>query len=170
MNKLIVKSVYIDKDISLIPHCTNDRWYNIGNDINIIIEFDDLRWVTYNISKSFWFDGRSGGRIPDLFEPNIGSQRDLIDWLIHDINAYAQYFSYSDTNEILRQMRRMVVSRFRASYTKLAVTTSKSWFGVPKQNEREYINMIGNNGNKTFDIKIQYYRPKLDKYKLIKSI
>lgn len=169
MSKLIVNAVWIDNDIKLVPHATLDRWYKIADPINIILKLDDLRWIIYNISNYFWFDGRSGGRIPDLLEPNIGSQLDVVDWLIHDINAYAQYFSYSDSNEILKQMRSMTVSNFRAWYIKRAVSTSRGWYGEPKKSDREYINMIGNNGDITFSVTQHYIPPKLSTYKLLKG-
>ena len=168
MSSLIVNSVWVNNDIKLRPHATYDRWYNIVDDVIVILELDDLRWITYNISKLFWFDGRSGGKIPDLFEPNIGSQLDIIDWLIHDVNAYNQYFSYSDSNEILRQMRCKVSGRFKARCVKIAVSTSKKWFGIPKPNEREFINMIGCNNAPTFNISYQYFKPNLNGFIKIK--
>lgn len=169
MSNIIVNSVYANNDIKLIPHSILDRWYNIADDINILLELDDMRWISYHISKFFWFDGRSGGKIPDLFEPNIGSQLDIVDWLIHDVNAYAKLFSYTDTNEILKQMRSMTVNSFRAWYIKCAVSTSRKWYGEPKKSDREYINMIGNNGNITFNVIQHWVPPKLNTYKLLKS-
>jgi hypothetical protein len=129
--------------VGIYPHGMAKRRYTLAAQTVIAVHFRN-RWYIYTFKPSFQFDGRSGGRIPDLFEPHIGNQQDLIDWLIHDANGYGLLLSYADTNEMLRQMRlESGASSLSANMVKRAVETSKKWYGIPNPTEWEYANIKG---------------------------
>lgn len=137
------------RPIAIIPNKEYSRWYRIGWMSVIAVQIDDY-WMIYTVTDRFHFDGRSGGKIPDLFEPNLGTQADTIDWLIHDLNGYGLFLNFQDTNELLRLMRiQSGSSAFSASAVKKSVSISKSWFGLPKPEDREYSNLQTFNIRKT---------------------
>lgn len=140
------------RPVCIVPNRKASRWYRLGWMVVIAVQVDDY-WIIYTFTDKFQFDGRSGGKIPDLFEPNIGSQKDLIDWLIHDANGYALFLNFVQTNEMLRQMRiQSNSSEFWAGAVKKSVSLSKSWFGLPKPGDREYDNLKAFTIRKTYDL------------------
>lgn len=129
------------RPIAIIPNEKRERWYRIGWMTVIAVQIDHY-WIIYTVTDRFHFDGRSGGKIPDLFEPNLGTQADTIDWLVHDLNGYGLLLSYNETNELLRLMRiQSGSSSFCACAVKKSVSLSKSWFGLPKPGDIEYENL-----------------------------
>jgi len=96
----------------------------------------------YFIKRGFRFDSRSGGFGIDWILPHLGSDKDIITWLIHDINAYASFFDFETTNEIMRQLIVLAGhAQWRADAGYRGVSLSRSWFGWPKAGEREYCNV-----------------------------
>lgn len=121
-----------------------DRWYSLAKPVTIFVQTDGEGYIVYKFRKGFLFDGRSGGPLVDFWLPNLGNQRQLACWLVHDANGYATHLSFEDTNELLRQMLRLAgVCRVKASAAKLAVSLTESWFGFPEKKDREYANIQG---------------------------
>lgn len=90
----------------------------------------------------FEFDGRSGPKIVDFYAPNLGSLEEKLCWFAHDCNGYGQDLSFSDTNILLYAMLRDM-ARYRktkATTIQLAVSVSKSWYGLPKPDDWCYKN------------------------------
>lgn len=90
----------------------------------------------------FEFDGRSGPKIVDLYAPNLGSLEEKLCWFAHDCNGYGQDLSFSDTNILLYAMLRDLAKyrKTKASTIQLAVSVSKSWYGIPKPDDWCYRN------------------------------
>lgn len=90
----------------------------------------------------FEFDGRSGPKIVDWYAPNLGSLEEKLCWLAHDCNGYGQDLSFKDTNVLLYAMLRDM-ARYRktkATTIQIAVSLSKSWYGLPKPDDWCYKN------------------------------
>lgn len=90
----------------------------------------------------FEFDGRSGPKIVDWYAPNLGSLEEKLCWFAHDCNGYGQDLSFKDTNILLYAMLRDM-ARYRktkATTIQLAVSVSKSWYGLPKPDDWCYKN------------------------------
>lgn len=90
----------------------------------------------------FEFDGRSGPKIVDWYAPNLGSLEEKLCWFAHDCNGYGQDLSFKDTNILLYAMLRDM-ARYRktkATTIQLAVSVSKSWYGLPKPDDWCYNN------------------------------
>jgi hypothetical protein len=118
------------------------RWYRMrrANTIWVVTNRGSLR---YHYREGFYFDGRSGGPLVDIVLPNLGTEDEIICWLLHDLNAYGTFLGFSDTNEMLRQMLRKIGKcRAKASLAHWTVSRSSSWYGEPKHGEREYINVF----------------------------
>ena len=90
----------------------------------------------------FEFDGRSGPKIVDFYAPNLGSLEEKLCWFAHDCNGYGQDLSFSDTNILLYAMLRDLAKyrKTKASTIQLAVSVSKSWYGIPKPDDWCYRN------------------------------
>ena len=90
----------------------------------------------------FEFDGRSGPKIVDFYAPNLGSLEEKLCWLTHDCNGYGQDLSFSDTNILLYAMLRDLAKyrKTKATTIQLAVSVSKSWYGIPKPDDWCYRN------------------------------
>ena len=130
-------SVYDDIDQS-----SGERWYPMKRD-NTIWVVTNRGTLRYTYKRDFHFDGRSGGPLVDIVLPNLGTENDVICWLIHDLNGYATYLSFEDTNEMLRQMLRLSGKvRLKASLAHWTVSRSRAWYGDPKRGDREYINIF----------------------------
>lgn len=85
----------------------------------------------------FIFDGRSGPAIVDWYAPNLGSLAERLCWLVHDCNGYAQDLNFSDTNLMLFVMLRDL-AKYRpskAAVIQFAVSLSKSWYGIPDDDD-----------------------------------
>lgn len=91
----------------------------------------------------FEFDGRSGPKIVDFYAPNLGSLEEKLCWFAHDCNGYGQDLSFSDTNILLYAMLRDLAKyrKTKATTIQLAVSVSKSWYGIPKPDDWCYRNM-----------------------------
>ena len=90
----------------------------------------------------FEFDGRSGPKIVDWYAPNLGSLEEKLCWFAHDCNGYGQDLSFKDSNILLYAMLRDM-ARYRktkATTIQLAVSVSKSWYGLPKPDDWCYRN------------------------------
>lgn len=125
-----------------IDQSSGNRWYRIKRD-NTIWVVTNRGTIRYFVKEGFYFDGRSGGPLIDWILPNLGSENEILCWLIHDINAYATYLSFEDTNEMLRQMLRLSgKGRLRASLAHWTVSQSSAWYGDPKHGEREWVNVF----------------------------
>lgn len=126
--------------VSIIP--IDDRWYEIPNSVEIFIELEGEGMVIIRLERGFRFDGRSGGPLADFIVPNLGNQRLLACWLVHDVMGYGVLFGFEDTNEILRQMLILAgESRWKARLVGSAVGLSRSWYGEPLPGDREYANL-----------------------------
>jgi len=90
----------------------------------------------------FEFDGRSGPKIVDWYAPNLGSLEERLCWLVHDANGYGQDLSFGDTNVLLYAMLRDIAKyrTTKATTIQLAVSVSKSWYGMPQPDEWCYKN------------------------------
>jgi hypothetical protein len=128
-------------EISLVP--IKDRWYSVNNDVHISIQ-TDVGVIKVHINSGFIFDGRSGGKLIDFIVPNLGTQREIACWLVHDCFAHDIGFSFELTNDILYGMLRCCdYSWFRAGYVHTAVSLSDSWFGTtPTEQELKNISLI----------------------------
>lgn len=126
-------------DITLVP--VSNRWYRIPHNVNIELT---TNFGTYRIrlDKDFHFDGRSGGPFADFVAPNLGTQREVKAWLLHDVLGYDIGLSFHETNYALYWVLVYSCSyhTYKASLIRKAVSVSDSWFGAPKEGEREYIN------------------------------
>lgn len=126
--------------ITITP--VDTRWYELAKDFECAVTLDDGTILLYKAKKGFRFDARSGGWLADLVEPNLGDQKHLLCWLIHDIGAYGQYLSCEEINELLRQMLIWAGdSKFTAATVKFAVGVSTSWYGEPASDSKEYPNL-----------------------------
>lgn len=100
--------------------------------------------ILYAVTKPYFeFDGRSGPEIVDWYVPNLGTLEEKICWLVHDCNGYGQDLSFEDTNILLFAMLRDL-AHYRASKAaliQLAVSLSKSWYGMPKKDDWCYSNI-----------------------------
>ena len=136
-----VTKVEFSRDIILKPIA--DGWCEVQG--AFCIDYTtDCGLIRINVDRGFTMDGRSGGPMVEAFgiAPNLGTQDELKCWLAHDINAYAIYFSYDETNDILYSMLREIgYGWFRSKLIYTAVNCSDSWFGEPYPNEREYPNL-----------------------------
>jgi hypothetical protein len=131
--------------IILMP--LRDRWYQVTQDTWVKV-WTDIGVMTINVKAGFKFDGRSGGWFADLWAPNLGTQRSIACWLVHDVLGHDFDISFRTTNDILEQMRLIVrieekpkeygsfrswlykkKSTFMAWGTKIAVSVDRSWFG-----------------------------------------
>ena len=137
-----IKCIGVSTTADIIIEPIADRWYNIMQDVTINVFLQGEGKLVYDIKKGFLFDGRSGGPLCDFIAPNLGTQKQVACWLIHDLNGYDQYLCFADTNELLRQM---LINCGTSSWTswlvKRAVSLSDSWFGEPKPSDREYPNL-----------------------------
>lgn len=90
----------------------------------------------------FEFDGRSGPKIVDFYAPNLGTFEEKLCWFVHDCNGYGQDLSFADTNVILFAMLRDLAKyrKTKATTIQLAVSVSKSWYGIPKPDDWCYRN------------------------------
>lgn len=88
-------------------------------------------------APGFTFDGRSGPKIVDWYVPNLGTFAERLCWLTHDCNAYAQDLDFEDTNLLLFVMLRDLARYYepKASVVQLAVSLSRSWYGIPKDGD-----------------------------------
>lgn len=93
-------------------------------------------------APGFVFDGRSGPKIVDFYAPNLGSLEEKLCWFAHDCNGYGQDLSFSDTNILLYAMLRDLAKyrKTKATTIQLAVSVSKSWYGIPKPDDWCYRN------------------------------
>lgn len=135
-----IVSFEMDGEICISP--VRDRWYAVSSPVVISLHTKDYGVIRFHVKHGFLFDGRSGGMLADLFVPNLGTQKELASWLVHDINGYDTCYSFKLTNEILRQM--LVISgrsKFKSWLVKKAVSLSRTWFGEPNPTDREYINI-----------------------------
>lgn len=131
--------IEFDKQIQLVP--VSDRWYRIPYDINIDIYMDCGR-KRITLYAGFCFDGRSGGPCADFIAPNLGSPKELQAWLIHDCMGYDIGFTFEETNQILyNNLRACGYGWVRAKAIWAAVSMSDSWFGTPKEGDKEYPNL-----------------------------
>lgn len=123
-----IKSFTASK-ISLVP--IKDRWYSLAKDVIVRI-YTDCGVITVKVKAGFVFDGRSGGKLIDFIVPNLGSQREIACWLVHDVFGHDLGISFEMTNDILRGMLRCCCySWFKAGYVYAGVSFSDSWFGQP---------------------------------------
>lgn len=93
--------------------------------------------LTVTTGAGFEFDGRSGPSIIDFYVPNLGSLEEKVCWLVHDCNGYATGLSFKDTNILLYAMLRYYAKYkpAKANVIQLAVSLSKSWYGVPAEDD-----------------------------------
>lgn len=88
--------------VSITP--IKDRLYSLTDDVKCVIK-TDTGCLYYHIKAGFEFDSRSGGKFVDNIIPNLGSQNELICWLIHDCNFFGLR-PFHESNEILYLMLR----------------------------------------------------------------
>lgn len=119
-----------------------DRVYRLDDDIDLKIT-TDLGILRLHFDKGFEFDGRSGPSIIDWYVPNLGSIFERLAWLTHDGNGYATCLDFESTNRLLKIWLKDVAdySNFKASVIEKAVSLSKSWFGVPDENDKWHKNL-----------------------------
>ena len=130
----------ITGDIEIIPR--GDRWYGCPNRVCTHLYLTDGTRIVMESKPGFMFDGRSGGPLVDFITPNLGDQRHLACWWMHDIHAYALYLSFRETNDVLYQTLRLAGdSWFQASLIESGVSISDSWFGEPLPTSREFPNL-----------------------------
>ena len=135
-----IESFKLSGPIKIEP--IKDRWYRISESVEIEIKHDTGVW-RFMVCRGFNFDGRSGGPLADLFVPNLGKQREVACWLIHDILGHGTMMTFDVTNEILRQMLILAGrSRFKAWMVKKAVGLSDSWFGIETKEEKQNIQYV----------------------------
>lgn len=116
-------------EISLVP--IKDRWYSIDKDVVVTIQ-TDCGVITVYVNSGFIFDGRSGSKLIDFIVPNLGSQKEIACWLVHDAFGHDIGISFEMTNDILYGMLRCCgYGWFRSGYVYKGVSFSDSWFGQP---------------------------------------
>lgn len=131
--------VTVSGDVVIKP--VEDRWYSLENPVLVMVSWGNYS-LAYEFHPGFLFDGRSGGPLADFVAPNLGTQPEVVCWLLHDANGYADVLTFEETNDLLQAMLvQSGHSRFKAWLVKTAVSISDSWFGKPKPGEREYVNV-----------------------------
>lgn len=130
---------YKCSDIELFP--ISDRWYKINHPVDMEI-ITNVGTYRIKLDKDFHFDGRSGGPFADLIAPNLGTQNEVKAWLLHDVLGYDIGLSFKETNDALywTLIYNCAYHSFKASLIRKAVSVSDSWFGRPKEGDRELIN------------------------------
>lgn len=120
-----------------------DREYILKNPTKISV-YTDKGVLYVSTFPNFVFDGRSGGPVIDCYVPNLGSFDERLSWLVHDANAYAQCLDFKSTNKLLYLMLRDLCGygKIKAKIVQTAVSITKSWFGVPKINDKYYWNQF----------------------------
>ena len=120
-----------------------ERWYRVPHPFGVDVATDCGR-VNASVDAGFLFDGRSGGTPADLFEPNLGNQDELKEWLKHDLFGHDIGLSFEEANENLRigLVRNCGQSAFRARLVWLAVSASRSWFGEPARGDKSFSNLL----------------------------
>lgn len=137
-----VSKVICSREITLRP--ISDRWYSIPGHFGIDCYMPAAGVKRISVDDGFQFDGRSGGPFADIIAPNLGTQDELLAWLLHDLNGHGVTgFSFAETNVILYWYLRKYCSygylRARAIYT--AVSLSNSWYGEPVKGDKSYPNL-----------------------------
>lgn len=134
-----IYSIVWSNDITIVPEA--DRWYRIPHAMTVDIVCDCGRYQ-FNVDKDFRFDARSGGPLVDFITPNLGRQEELKCYFLHDILAYDVGLSFDETNYALYFALRNYAGYgwWRAKTIQTAVSLSDSWFGEPKEGDREYVN------------------------------
>jgi len=113
------------------------RLYELPKDVRVQIKTKSDGTLNIFARKGFKFDGRSGGPFADFIAPNLGNQRILACWLVHDILGHDFDISFDTTNEILDQMLECAgMSDFKSDVIEWAVSLSDGWFGCKTDSER----------------------------------
>jgi len=141
LKALVAVKFWSDKKIKPLLKKLGYRWYEIQDDVKVSVLLDTGLVLDYYIKKGFRFDSRSGGFLVDLVLPHFGSEMYIMCWLIHDVNAYAQYYSFRDTNELLYSMLHLAGANALQRKAVRAVGVNDFWFGEPKYGDREYPNL-----------------------------
>ena len=128
--------------LDLVESKKLNRRYPLESRVEYDVMFDDgiLHVAT---AVGFMFDGRSGPSIIDWYAPNLGSLDERLLWHMHDCLGYAGSLDFWHTNRALRLGLRDVVG-YRASKAWLierAVSVSKSWYGVPDEDDWCHMNI-----------------------------
>ena len=137
-----VTKVMCSREITLKPLA--DRWYSVQGHFDIDCYLRDSGVKHISVDDGFLFDGRSGGPIVDFIAPNLGTQDELLAWLLHDLNGHSVTgFSFEETNAILYWMLRKYCGYgyLRAQAIHTAVSMSDSWYGEPAMGDRSYPNL-----------------------------
>ena len=133
--------VLFSRDLEIVR--VSDRWYRIPFSFDVDIYLDGVHRAHIDIDRDFMFDGRSGPRIVDFFVPNLGTQNERRAWFIHDLLSYSLGISYRENNRLLFGTLRRTCGypRVKAGLIWGAVSLSSSYYGKPKPDEREYVNL-----------------------------
>ena len=119
-----------------------DRRYRLKELVHTEIHTDIGKLIS-TYQPGFEFDGRSGPKIVDWYVPNLGNIFERIAWLNHDGCGYATCLDFESTNRLLRMFLRDQVgySKIKSKLIETAVSLSKSWYGVPDENDTWYCNL-----------------------------
>jgi len=121
-----------------------ERWYELSDDVRVVI-YTDTGVIVVNIFAGFKFDGRSGGWFADFVAPNLGNQKDIACWLVHDAFGHDIGMSFDMTNELLYGMLRCSdYSWIHAKTIWATVSFSDDWFGqdIPTEQELKNISLV----------------------------
>lgn len=118
------------------------RWYRVPHWF-AIDALTDVGRFRAECQAGFLFDGRSGGAPADIFEPNLGTQDELKEWLKHDVFGHDIGLTFEETNENLRSglIHNCGQSAARARMVWAAVSASRKWFGEPGPDDRSFPNL-----------------------------
>ena len=109
----------------------DDRLYKVSGGVTIDLVTDEGT-LSFTIYDGFLFDGRSGGKLVDWVIPNLGTQDEVVAWLVHDVSFYPDTVSFELANDLLYLLlRRSGMGRFRAGLVYRAVTI----FGKNRKSE-----------------------------------
>lgn len=145
--KLNTKNIKLIRSSGLIRpklEKLRDRWYIFTDNVGLAFECE-THVINYKILKGFTFDGRSGGKKLDWYAPHLGSEEEIICWLIHDLNAYDCCLDVKSTNEMLYNM--LIASpkpkyrKIKAWFIKQCVTIANifdPWFGLPDKDSPDF--------------------------------
>ena len=115
-----------------------DRLYELYEPISAQINTDEGR-IAISVQAGFKFDGRSGGKVIDLFGfPNLGSQNETKAWLMHDLLYHDICFSRKEADDLLRFMLRKYCGwgAVKTGFVYRSVRAFGYWaFGEPNYND-----------------------------------
>ena len=120
-----------------------DRWYRITHPFVSVVDMGKYGTKRAEVQAGFMFDGRSGPKLVDWVAPNLGTQEEIKRWLNHDLWSYDLGLTFKENNQILRDDLEKFCGYgwIRRNGIYCAVSISDSYFGTPKPNEREFVNV-----------------------------